>query len=309
MSRHPLLPDELPNRDDVPRVLSRQQALTLGFSRHAIAHRLAARHWHLILPHVYLTGSTLTWFDRLDAALLLAGPDGLLTGAAALADLGVPCVRRPSRVLVLVPRTNRTRPAGWVRIRRTDRMPGRAPVPGPRRADPARAVADLALELRRPADVTTLVAQATRARLCTIAELRAELATGPRKYSANLRRALADVGGGAWSAPEAEAAALLRRAAVPPFEQNARIVLSTGQVVRPDFLWRELRAVLEIDSDEHHSLPGDRDRTDQRQIALTTDGYAVISRRPAAIARDPRRFQREVSAWLAARAIELGRRP
>lgn len=300
------LPDQLPDQDGVPRVLSRADALALGFSRRAIDHRLAIRRWHLILPHTYLTGSTLTWRDRLDAALCFAGPDALLTGAAALADLGLRAVRRPDAVLLLVPRANHVRPAGWVRLRRTDRMPQRALVPGPRRADLARAVADLALERRRLDDVRSVVAQALRARLCTLPELWAQLETGPRKYSANLRQALLDMDAGAWSAPEARAAALLRRAGVPPFEQNARIDLPGGGHLYADFLWRRLRAVLEIDSDEHHGDPADRDATDNRHLVLETLQFSVAHRRPSVLLSDPHRFQREIAAWLAARAFELG---
>lgn len=291
---------------ELPRVITRRQALDRGYSRRAIEHRLAARRWHSILPSVYLTGNTLTWSDRLTAALALTGPESLLTGAAALADLGLRSVQRPRRVLVLVPHSSRVRPAGWVRVRRTHRMPARAEMIGPRRADLARAVADLALERPRLDDVRALVAQAVRARLCSVDELVADLASGPIKGSRNLRRAIADVGVGAWSAPEARAATILRRARVPEFEQNARIDLPDGTHVIVDLLWRELRAVLEIDSDEHHyDHPADRDATARRHSTLQTYRYTVMSRRPGAIVAAPRQFRVDVEAWLAARAREF----
>jgi hypothetical protein len=300
-------PFHLPNPDGVPRILSRKQAIELGFSRRAIDRRLERNAWHLVLPHTYLTGSTLTWWDRLDAALAFAGPDALLTAAAALADLGLRTVRRRDDILLLVPRENRVRPTGWVRIRRTDRMPERALVPGARRADLARAVADLALERRNLDDVRALVAQALRANLCTLAELRGELEAGPRKFSANLRAALLDMDRGAWSAPEARAAEILRRSNVPPFEPNAPVRLPTGRVLWVDFLWRDLRAVLEIDSFEYHDDdPRQRDATDDRHIQLTKLGLAVIHRRPRLVFREPQRFRYEVETWLAARARELG---
>jgi very-short-patch-repair endonuclease len=230
----------------------------------------------------------------------------LLTGAAALADLGLRSVDRPRRVLVLVPRQVHVRPAGWVRLRRTDRMPDPALRPGPRRADPARAVADLALEWPRLDDVRALVTQALRARLCTLDELAAELAAGPRRGSRNLRLAITDADADAWSAPEARAAAILRRARVPRFEQNARIDLPDGTYVIVDFYWRDLRAVLEIDSDAHHWLdPADRDATSRRQSTLQTYGYTVMSRRPSAIIRSPQQFRGDVEAWLAGRRVEL----
>lgn len=304
-------PDAIPTYDawgELPRVLSLEQALARGYSRRAIEHRLAHGRWHRVLPHTYLTGSTLTWTDRCNAALSFAGPDSLLTGAAALADLGLRSVRRPDRLLLLVPRASRVRPAGWVRIRRTDRMPERTLLPGPRRADLARAVADLALERRRLDDVRALVIQAVRANLCTLDELAVQLAEGPRQHSAHLRRALRDAGMGAWSAPEARAAVLLRTANVPPFEANATVVVD-GHVLTVDFLWRTLRAVLEIDSDEHHwEQPQDRDKTLRRASLLETGAYTVLSRRPAWIRDNPRQFVIDVQRWLEARAAELAGR-
>lgn len=132
-------------------------------------------------------------------------------------------------------------------------------------------------------------------------QLWAELEAAPRQHSANLRQALADMDAGAWSAPEARAATILRGADVPPFEQNARIDLSDGRYLIVDFLWRELRAILEIDSDEHHGDPGDRDSTDDRHLVLETLGYSVAHRRPRLIMGEPGRFRWETECGLAGR--------
>lgn len=303
--RHFVTPDDLCRGSGIPRVLSRQAATDLGFTRHALAHMVQRGRWHLVLPHTFLTGGTLTWTDRLDAALAFAGEDALLTGAAALADLGLRSVARPDTVLVLVPRACRARPVGWVRVRRTDRMPATAAMAGPRRAEHPRAIADLALELPRLDDVRTLVSQAVRRHLCSLPELWRQYEDGPRRHSAALRTALTDLDHGAWSAPEARAADILRRSRVPAFEQNARINLPGGRYLIVDFLWRALRAVLEIDSDAHHRDPVDRDRTDDRHLALETLGFTVAHRRPSVIVGSPGRFSREIECWLRARAEAL----
>ena len=89
------------------------------------------------------------------------------------------------------------------------------------------------------------------------------------------------------------------------FEQNARIDLPDGDWLVADFLWRELRAVLEIDSDEHHwNDSAQRDATTRRQSRLATAGYTTMSRRPALVRREPDQFGRDVAAWLRARARE-----
>jgi very-short-patch-repair endonuclease len=292
----------LPDPTAVPRVLTRDEALRAGFSRNAIRHRLESGRWRRILPRTYLTSDTPTWNDRLRAALAFAGEDALLSGAAALSGFGLRSVRRPDRVLVLVPYPCRTRSTGWVHVRRTHRLPERALAPGPRRVPIARAVADLALDSNRLDDVRALVADVVRRELCQAAELAAELDEGPRNGSAFLRQAIDEVGAGAWSAPEARAATLMRRADLPAFEQNVRIDLSNGRYVIVDFLWRALRAVLEIDSDAHHALAGDADRTSDRHLLLATDGYSVIHRTPRTVYLHPDTFVSGVGAWLTARA-------
>jgi hypothetical protein len=253
-----------------------------------------------------LTVDTLTWLDRQRAALAFAGDRAVLSGAAALAGIGLRAVRRPDSLLVLVPHDNRTRSTAWVRIRPTRRLPSPELEPGPATAPVARAVADLARETRHLDDVRALVAEVVRRERCTVVELAAELAAGPRRASANLRMALEEVSGGAWSAPEGLAGRLLRAANVPPFRQNVTLRLPGGGRLHLDFLWLRLRAVLEIDSDEHHGLPADADATDGRHILLESLGLSVTHRRPSFIARHPQRFTDGIAAWLAGRARELG---
>ena len=290
----------------LPRVLSRADAMGRGITRHAIEHRVSTGRWRSVLPHTYLTVDTLTWPDRLAAAIAFAGAGSLLSGAAALHDAGLRSVRRPPRVLVLVPPANRARTTQWVQVRRTDRLPEADLGPGPPRVPTARAVADHALTLRRIDDVRTVVAEAVRRRLSTVDEIAAELDAGPRNGSALLRQAVDEVGAGAWSAPEARAARLLRRAGVPPFEQNARIDLPGGGYYVADFLWRDLWAVLEIDSAEHHLDPADWSATMDRHLVLETIGYSVAHRPPSAVHAYPNRFVGEVTAWLAGRQRWFG---
>jgi len=68
-----------------------------------------------------------------------------------------------------------------------------------------------------------------------------------------------------------------------------------------DLYWRELRAILEIDSREYHFSPADWRATMDRHLVLTTLGYSVVHRPPSALA-DPATFVRDVSAWLTGRA-------
>lgn len=187
----------LPEPAALPRVMTRREALAWGMSRHAIDRRVAGGRWRRILPHTYLTVDTLTWPDKLTAAIAFAGSGSLLSGAAVLSDAGFHAVRRPESVLVLVPHQSGARSTGWVRVRRTHRLPEVALEPGPPRVPVARAVADHALNVRWLDDIRALVAEAVRRDMCSVAELAAELDAGPRHGSALLRRALAEVARGA----------------------------------------------------------------------------------------------------------------
>lgn len=289
----------------LPRVLSRAEALERGFTHRMIERRIATGRWTRILPRTYLTVDTATERDHYRAALRFAGRGAALSGAAALRTGGFERIGRPASVLVLVPMSRRIESHDWVAVRRTPRPIRTALWPGPRHVEPARAAADHALTLARLDDVRALVAMVVRDGRCTLDELALELSEGPRQGSAHLRQAVGEVCAGAASAPEARAAHVLRRSrGIPPFEQNVPIRLSNGRVYIADFYWRALRAVLEIDSMEYHLGPTLWRATMDRHLELTTAGLAVVHRPPSALA-DENRFADEIGAWLAARAREL----
>lgn len=289
-----------------PRIVSRAEALRRGMSRHAIDRRLASGKWRRVLPRTYLTADTFSDVDRLYAALAYAGQGAALSGAAALYASEVRRIVMPRNVLVLVPTSTCTKSTAWVQVRRCER-----PFPveqwyGPRRVEVARATVDLGVTMRRLDDVRALVARVVQDQHCSIAELGVELAVGPRRGSANLRRALGEVGWGAASAPEARAAAILRRAGITGFVQNARVCLPNGSVRYVDFYWPALRACLEIDSVEWHFDQRAWTGTWDRHLDLTKFGYSVIHRPPSAL-DDERRFVHDVADWLAGREADLRR--
>lgn len=295
-----------PDPDALPRVIGRDAALRRGLSRHAIDHRLATGQWRRVLPRTYLTADTLGETDRFVAALTFAGTGAALSGAAALRASDVRRIAMPATVLVLVPPQNRRRSSKWVQIRRTFRPIVTEWWYGPRRVEVARAAADLACSMRRLDDVRTVVARVVQDRHCTIDELGIELEAGPRRGSAFLRQALAEVGWGAASAPEAKAARILRRAGITGFEQNATLSLPDGSCRVVDFYWPALRACLEIDSVEWHFDRADWSGTWDRHLDLSAFGYAVIHRPPSALS-DENHFARDVTRWLAGREADLRR--
>jgi very-short-patch-repair endonuclease len=96
-----------------------------------------------------------------------------------------------------------------------------------------------------------------------------------------------------------------RGCSVPPGCRRSSIRLPDGRWLVVDFLLRAPRAVLEIDSDEHHSSPGDADATHDPHLALETLGLSVVHRRPYVITHRPTEFVAGLRSWLAARAAQL----
>jgi hypothetical protein len=213
-------------------------------------------------------------------------------------------------VLVLT-RSGRSRHVGNVLVRRTDRPFSShlrdADCDQVQTVHPARAVADTALWTPALGDVRALVAAVVQRGLARPLDLERELEDGPQQGSRFLRTALAEVASGARSAAEAEAAAQLAASRVPAFELNVPVVDASGRVLFVlDVLWRGLRAVLEIDSREHHFAVPDWEATMARHNTLTRLGCAVTHYPPARINRPGRDWLHEVEGWLRRRAVEVG---
>lgn len=106
------------------KVIGREQALGCGLSVKAVRHRLRPEGpWQTLLPGVYVTQTGIPSDDQRDmAALLYAGPRGVLTGAAALRRHGVVAVSGGA-VDVLIPAGVQRVDAGFARLHRTVRLP------------------------------------------------------------------------------------------------------------------------------------------------------------------------------------------
>ena len=172
-------------------VISRQQALTAGLTRHALGYRLRlGGPWRSLLPGVYMASTgTPTTIQQEIAAMLYAGSSSVITGLWALR-----ChhIRGTSSDLVdvLIPATRRRHDAGFVRLHRTTRMPGRIWQVGPVHYAPLpRAVADAARDMTSLRDVRAVVAEAVQRGNCQIQDLVTEPTAGPNVGSAMFREA------------------------------------------------------------------------------------------------------------------------
>jgi very-short-patch-repair endonuclease len=286
------------DRTELPRVITRAEALNRGMARSRIDSYVRTGRWVSMLPGVYLTASPPSWSDRIAAAALHGGPAAMITGAAALHTMEFRSVRRPPEILVLVPYSAGARSIGDVRIRRTTILPTPQERLGPPMAPPARAVIDHVLGQRRIDDVRAVIAEAVQREHCSVRDIRRALEIGQRRDRSITVKALAEIDSGARSAPEARAASTLREGGVTGFEQDAEIVLPGRRRFIADFLWRKLRAVLEIDSTEYHFRARDYTATMRRDLALHAAGYSVIHVPPSLITSRPEQFVEQTRRWL-----------
>lgn len=280
-------------------LLTRDQALSTGLSRHAIDHRVRpGGPWQVVLWGVYATCTgDLTQRQRLRAGLLHAGEGACLASVSALAVEGFRYLppRSGDAVHVLAPHQRGVRSTGFVAVTRStrpwrDRLLDGLPV-----CDVARAVVDACRSLGDQRAVTAVVAEAVQRRRTTLAALERELETGPTAGTARTRRALAAVRGGARSAPEADALALIQAAAMPLPEFNADICAEDGRwLARADAVWRDVRLVLEIQSMEWHLNPEQYEATMRRKLLLEKHGWHVIEVSPRRLRTDPAGVRRDL---------------
>jgi REase_MTES_1575 len=83
--------------------------------------------------------------------------------------------------------------------------------------------------------------------------------------------------------------------AIPRPETNARI-----EGIEVDFVWRDVRLIVEVDGYAHHRSPSAFERDRERDAILTTSGWRVLRFTYAHVTRRP--------AWVAAVAL-MARRP
>lgn len=274
------------------------QLAGIGLSRAAVRQHLAAGALRDVLPGVYASGlGGLSRRQRLLAAQLYAGPEGLLTGAAALAVHGVRFVPEDAFVRILVPHARQRLSVAYVRIHRTIRAD-----PQPRRifplnlCSPARAVADAARWSGDLRSVRAMVSEVVQRRIATPAQIRGELEAGPRQHSGLLRLVVEEVAAGVRSAPEAELRTLLVDSTVlPEVRWNPVLVTATGRPLpSPDGWIEEAGLALEVDSREYHLSPEQWARSLARYNEFGAYGVLVLHFTLARIRHSPREVLRTI---------------
>jgi len=220
-----------------------------GFSERTVYRRcLDGGPWQRILPGVILlfTGRP-TRTQQVHAALLLCGPDAVVTGLEACRRHGVR--RGPARpvvdsgeyaeVQVLIPDDRQVRSVGFVHVTRTKRMPGGPTRDGVPLAPVPRACTDAVRRLRSRGEIAEVFSDAVQRGLCTISSLAEELDSGSRRGiaapTAVLRELRAGVRSAAELAAKRQASPRLGRSTPRPSPRSWRRtpLTSSGSYGRP----------------------------------------------------------------------------
>lgn len=284
-------------------VVRRQELLALGIPSTTVQARSGpGGPWMRLMPGVLLTYSgTPTLRQRLQAALLYAGEDAMLTGVCALVRMGIRNVPDTVETHVLVPHSRRRLSTDSVTVERSRRLPSARHVDGLPCAPVARACIDASRRMRDRRAVRALVAEVVQRGRASVHQLGIEIRDAQIRGTALPRGVIREVSSGIRSVAEAEVRDTLRRAGIPAPAWNQDLYDEHGQwLARPDAVWLDVGVVLEIDSLEWHLSPAAYQHTQERHRRMTAAGLLVIHVTPGAVQREPESFLADVRATLLA---------
>jgi hypothetical protein len=272
--------------DRLPLLVTRAALTAAGVDLDVALRAARSGHWSEVMPGAWLRGDIdVTRDHRQQAALALLGPRAALTGPDACRELGLRDVPDDDRVFVLAPHSVQRDLGPGVRLVRTTAEVTLYDMRGRRWADPTRAVYDASFG-------RTLLLEA-----------------GPRRGSAELRRAIGDVEAGARSAPEAEAADILgvavRAGLLPRFLLNPDVFLDGKFLLSPDVWLIGTGVGGELDSRRFHGSQTSLDETLARHARADRRGIALVHRSPTRFRQSPHGFVAE----LAERVVEVPEPP
>lgn len=254
--------------------------------------------WRHLLPGiVLLTRAAPNVRQRIEAALMLARHDAVVTGlqAARLYQLhGGP---DPAFVHLLIPHTFQVRGSGFAVFERTRFLPRARYSDGVPLAPPTRAVLDGVRRIRTLEPVRALLIESIQRGLTSADELRRELDTGTKRGTALPRRVLDEIDLGVRSVAEAEALTIWRQAGLPEPHCNAVIVDSEKNYIgMPDVWCDEVALAWEIDSAQFHYSKDAYATTLARNSRYAAAGISVVQTLPTRLRTEPQAVMAELRA-------------
>jgi hypothetical protein len=275
---------------------TRTQLYEVGVTPAAIRWRLG-RTWTAVHGRVVATTrAPLTPRQRLVAAQLEAGPEGVLTGEHVCLYHGLTAVAGNRPVRVLVPMRLDSRRVGGVVISRTRRPDPFPQIDGVLRLSRLpRAVLDAARAATTLDEARAVILESVQTGRATAQALQHELDAGPRRHSALARRALADARAGAWSVPEARLLHVCASSTVLPHAHPNPVLEASGtRLISPDLWFDDVALAVMVHSRTHHLRDSDWEGTVERDGELTAHGVTVIGFTPRSIGTQPEQVRQRI---------------
>ena len=245
--------------------------------------------WRRLLPGiVLLSNATPTRRQLVDAALLHAGTDGVVTGMEACRRHGLRAGRDNGMIHVLVPHDRKVKSSDFVLIERTTRQPDSVMVDGVPLAPVSRSVLDACRRLTEFDPVRALLAEAVQRRGVRPGTLVRELSQGSNRGTAIAREVLREIQEGARSVAESHAMRVWDRTGLPPLRWNVDLFdESGGFLARPDGWCDAVGLAWEIDSHEYHFTREGYGRTLRRNARYAAVGVVVVQTVPNRLHSEP----------------------
>lgn len=272
-------------RSEQVQVLTRAQADACGIPSSTIDDWIRnGSRWQVLLPGVYLTVTgTPTQDQRETAALLYAGTGSVITGPCAVRRHQLACPGG-NTIDVLVGMKTQRRSTGFVRLRRTKRMPESLSTGPVRFAGAARAVADAARDMNKLDDVRSVLYGAVQNRVCSVTDLAAELREGPTQGCSVARSVIGELATGIRSRAENDLRLLVKRGKLPEPAFNAKLFSLDGEfVAMVDGWWEEAGVAAEVDSRAYHTDPKAQEKDRNRHDRLIAHGVFPLHFSPRRI--------------------------
>jgi hypothetical protein len=230
------------------------------------------------------------------AALLFAGPDSAIDGADACRFHGVKAVGVDvDRVHVVLPFGATARSRGFVIVRRTIAPYATVATELVRYVEPAMAVVSATRRMTQPRAVLAACSDALQRRVTTYDALVRAHVQGPPRNARLADLALATLGAGIRSVPEADFRRLAESSQLlPKVEYNVWLRLACGRVVCVDALIRSSTLVHETNGRAAHAREDLFEDMQERHDALTASGLIVLHNSPRRLREHPREVVAQV---------------
>jgi len=273
-----------------------------GVSSNAVAVRVKNGRLHRVHRGVYAVGhDAVTLQGRFMAAVLACGHAAVLSHFAAAAQWGF--VRWDDRQPEVTVCGSGVRRIEGVRVHRSRSLDRRDVLrcDGIRITSPARTALDLAATTPHRA-LRRMIRQAQAEKRVNIRQLVEVLSrANGHPGAAALRAVIADGPAPTRSELEDLVLDLVDAAGIDRPQINQKLVLD-GRSIVPDFLWRDLRVVIEADGAAWHDNKLTRENDADKQAILEAYGYRVLRITYAQVVHHPRQTIARIRTAIAAAA-------